>query len=44
MEEVPPQNTPVQRLKVTILPLLWLMTHSKEIIIIGKSHKEARDH
>jgi hypothetical protein len=24
--------------------MLWLITHSEEILIIGKSHKEAWDH
>jgi len=28
----------------TGLTLVWLITHSEEILITGKSHKEARDH
>jgi len=28
----------------TGLTLVWLRTHSEEILITGKSHKEARDH
>ena len=28
----------------TGLALVWLITHSEEILFNGKSHKEARDH
>jgi len=42
MEEMPSQNIPVQRLKVTILPLELicseLVTHSREFLTTGKSH------
>jgi hypothetical protein len=44
MEEMPSQSTPVQRLKVAILPLdlPWSgpVTHSADISITGKSHKK----
>ena len=42
MEEMPPLNMPVQRLKVAILPLdlpcSGPVTHSGEILTTGKSH------
>jgi len=44
MLEMPSQNTPVKRLKVEILPLdltySGLITHSGEILTIGKPHKK----
>jgi hypothetical protein len=47
MEEMPSQNIPVQRLKVTIVPLeltcSGLVTHSGEILTTGKSHKKKPD-
>jgi len=47
MEEMPFLNTPVQRLKVAILPLdlpcSWSVTHSGEILTTGKSHGKKAD-
>jgi hypothetical protein len=47
MEEMQSQSTPVQRLKVAILPLDLLcsgpITHSGDISITGKSHKKKPD-
>jgi len=47
MEEMPSQNMPVQRLKVAILPLdlpcSGPITHSGEILTIGKSHGKKPD-
>jgi hypothetical protein len=43
MKATPSQNRPVQRLKVAILslavPCCALVTHSREILTTGKSHK-----
>jgi len=48
MKEMPSQNIPVQRLKVTILPLeltcSGLVTHSGEFLTTGKSHKKPEGH
>jgi hypothetical protein len=47
MEEMPSLNMPVQRLKVTILPLDLAcsrpVTHSGEILTTGKSHRKKTD-
>jgi hypothetical protein len=47
MLEMPSQNMPVQRLKVAILPLdltcSGLITHSGEILTIGKPHETKLD-
>jgi hypothetical protein len=47
MEEIPSHSTPVQRLKVTILPLnvpcSGPVTHSGDISIIGKPHRKKPD-
>jgi hypothetical protein len=47
MEEMPSQNTPVQRLKAAILPMDLTcsgpVTHSGDISITGKSHKKRPD-
>ena len=47
MEEMPSLNTPVQRLKVAILPLdlpcSGPVTHSGEILTTGKSHGKKPD-
>ena len=47
MDEMPSQNVPVQRLKVTILPLdvpcPGPVTHSGEILTTGKSHGKKPD-
>jgi hypothetical protein len=47
MEEMPSPNTPVQRLKVAILPLdlpcSGPVTHSGEILTTGKSHEKMLD-
>ena len=47
MEEIPSLNTPVQRLKVAILPLdlpcSGPVTHSGEILTTGKSHGKKPD-
>ena len=47
MEEMPSLNMPVQRLKVVILPLdlpcSGAVTHSGEILTIGKSHGKKPD-
>jgi hypothetical protein len=47
MEKMPSQSTPVQRLKVAILPLdlpcSRPVTHSEDISIIGKSRKKKQD-
>jgi hypothetical protein len=47
MEEMPSQNTPVQRLKAAILPLdlpcSGPITHSGDISITGKSRKKMPD-
>jgi len=47
MEEMPSLNTPVQRLKVAILPLdlpcSGPVTHSGKILITGKSHGKKPD-
>jgi hypothetical protein len=47
MEEMPSQNIPVQRLKVTLLPLeltcSGLVTYSGEFLTTGKSHKKKPD-
>jgi hypothetical protein len=47
MEEMPSLNMPVQRLKITILPLdltcSGLVTHSGEILTTGKSHEKKPD-
>jgi hypothetical protein len=47
MEEMPPLNTPVQRLKVAILPLdlacSGSVTHSGEVLTTGKSHRKKPD-
>jgi hypothetical protein len=47
MEEMPSQNIPVQRLKVTILPLeltcSGFVTHSGEFLTTGKSHTKKPD-
>ena len=42
---MPSQNMPVQRLKVAVLLLQYseLITHSGEILTIGKSHKKKPD-
>jgi hypothetical protein len=44
IEEMPFQNTPVQRLKVTIQPLELACSgariHSGELLTTGKSHKK----
>jgi hypothetical protein len=47
MEEMPSLNKPIQRLKVTILPLdlpcSGSVTHSGEILTTGKSHGKKPD-
>ena len=47
LEEMPPQNMPVQRLMVAFLlldlPCFGLITHSEEIQTTGKSHKKKPD-
>jgi len=47
MEEMLSLNTPVQRLKVAILPLdlpcSGPITHSEEILTIGTSHRKKWD-
>jgi len=47
MEEIPSLNMPVQRLNVAILPLdlpcSGPVTHSGEILTIGKSHGKKPD-
>jgi hypothetical protein len=47
MEEMPSLNTPVQRLKVAILPLDLAcsgpVTHSGEILTTGKFHEKKPD-
>jgi hypothetical protein len=47
MEEMPSQNTPVQRIKVAILPLdlpcFGPVTHSGDTSITSKSHKKKLD-
>jgi len=47
MEEMPSLNTPVQRLKVAILPLdlhcSGPVTYSGEILTTGKSHGKKKD-
>jgi hypothetical protein len=47
MEEMPFQNTPVQRLKLAILPLdsacAVIVTHSGEILTTGTTHKKKPD-
>jgi len=47
MEEMPSPNTPIQRLKVAILPLdlpySGLVTHSGENVTTGKSHGKKPD-
>jgi hypothetical protein len=47
MEETPFQNTPIQRLKVAILPLdlpcSGIVTHSHEILPSGTTHKKKPD-
>jgi len=47
MEEMPSLNTPVQRLKVAMLPLdlpcSGPVTHSGEILTTGKSHRKKPD-
>jgi hypothetical protein len=44
MKEMPSHNKPVQRPKVAILPLdlpcSGLVTHSREFLTTGKSHKK----
>jgi hypothetical protein len=47
MEEIPFQNTPLQRLKVAILPLdlacSGIVTHSGEILTTATTHKKKPD-
>jgi hypothetical protein len=48
MEEMLSLNTPVQRLKVAVLPLdlpcSGPVTHSGDILTTGKSHGKKRNH
>jgi len=47
MQEMPPQNMSVHRIKVAVLlldlPCSGLLTHSGEILTNGKSHKMMLD-
>jgi hypothetical protein len=47
MEEMPPQNMPVQRLRIANLPLeipcSGLVIHSGEILTASKSQKKKQD-